>query len=98
MNEKGDIALPLNIDVGYWTQGAAGLIEAIDAQLEKGEPDRQKFLLISGSLSPLATQNAEARGWTILKDLEDSWLKDFDDLEFAPGEGDKNRILPEIGS
>ena len=97
MNENNDVALPLNIDRGYWTRGAAGLIEAIDAELSRGELYRRKFLLISGNLSSLATRNAEARGWIIVENIENSWLKDFDDQEFAPGKGDENRILPEIG-
>ena len=97
-SEDDDIALPLNIDRGFWTEGVAGLLEAIDAELAQRNAHRRKFMLISGTLSALARRNVEARDWIIMEDLEDSWLKDFDDQEFVPGEGDENRILPEIGS
>ncbi|MCS5635930.1 MAG: hypothetical protein NZ990_05395 [Myxococcota bacterium] len=96
-NEDNDVALPLNIDRGFWTEGAAGLIQSIDAELAQGDGHRRKLMLISGTLSPLARRNIEARDWIIVENLENSWLKDFDDQEFAPGEGDENRILPEIG-
>ena len=98
-NARGDIALAFNVDFGFWTEGAARLIGAIDEATSKAEGGAPlRYLLISGSLTPRALLEAEGRGWTVMQDLESSWLEEFDATAFAPGEPDDQRILPEIGS
>ncbi len=94
----GDIVLPLNIDFGYWTKGAAQVMETIDRELDPDTDGRRKFLLIAGSLSPRAANEVAERGWTVMEMLESTWLEEFDRESFAPGKPDANRILPEIGS
>jgi hypothetical protein len=94
----GDIVLPLNIDFGYWTEGAAQVVDTIDRELGPDTDGRRKFLLISGSLSPRAKNEVADRGWTVMEMLESTWLEVFDRESFAPGKPDAHRILPEIGS
>ncbi len=95
---KGDFVLPLNIDFGYWTQGAAQLVETIDDEIRRRGDIRRKYTLVSGVLSSQARDEVERRGWTIVEDIEATWLKEFDAQAFAPAEPDPERILPEIGS
>jgi hypothetical protein len=54
--------------------------------------------LISGTLSPAAALEVTRRGWTVMEMLESTWLDEFDQNSFAPGEPDPQRSLPEIGS
>jgi hypothetical protein len=96
-NREGDVALAFNIDFGFWTEGAARLLEGIDRAIKPSEALAQRYLLISGTLSVRAKTEVEARGWTVLENLEATWLKDFDAKAFAPGEPDEQRILPEFG-
>jgi len=95
---EGDFVLPLNIDFGYWTQGAAQLVETIDDEIRRRGDIRRKYTLVSGVLSSQARDEVERRGWTIVEDIEATWLKEFDAQAFAPAEPDPGRILPEIGS
>jgi hypothetical protein len=96
----GNIVVPLYLDFGYWTEGAARVVETIDREIQSTPAidGPLKHLLISGSLSPRAKKEASDRGWTVMERLEGTWLKEFDRKSFAPGEPDENRILPEIGS
>ena len=95
---EGDVVVPLNIDFGFWTRGAAQVVDAIDRELGPGIPGRKKYFLISGTLSPAAALEVTRRGWTVMEMLESTWLDEFDQNSFAPGEPDPQRILPEIGS
>ena len=97
-NARGDVALAFNIDFGFWTEGAARLISDIDEATSNKGGSPLRYLLISGDLSPRALVEAENRGWTVMQDLESSWLKEFDAKAFAPGDSDEQRILPEFGS
>jgi len=98
--KNGDIVVPLNIDFGFWTRGAALVVDRIDGSREGGgaEASRRKFALVSGTLSPEAKSQIESRGWTPMENLENTWLKKIDADAFAPAQPDPNRILPEIGS
>jgi len=97
-NSKAEIALAFNIDFGFWTEGAAQLIGEIDDAISKEGKTSPRYMLISGNLSPRALAEAESRGWTVIQDLESSWLEEFDAKAFAPGDPDDQRILPEFGS
>ena len=93
-----NVILPLNVDMGFWTEGGAALVDAIDAQLARDATVREKIILVSGRISPRALAETERRGWTTTQGLEESWLEAFDAEAYAPGEPDTQRILPEIGS
>ncbi|MDG2336137.1 MAG: hypothetical protein P8Q97_18180 [Myxococcota bacterium] len=98
--DRGNLVVPLNVDFGFWTQGAALFLERLDEGIQdQGPKNRQKkYALVSGSLSPEARSELQNRGWTVMENLEDIWLDKIDADAFTPAEPDPNRILPEIGS
>ena len=97
--DRGNLVVPLNIDFGFWTRGAALFLERLEEGIgQQPRNPHKKYLLVSGSLSPEAKNELQKRGWTVMANLENTWLGKIDADSFTPAEPDPSRILPEIGS
>jgi hypothetical protein len=93
----GEVVLPLYMDHGYWTTEVAQAELEISSELYGELGSTRRLLLVSGHMTPRASQELNARGWEVIASLEDLWLSDLDVARYQPVDSDEDRILPEIG-